>query len=271
MKSVPREDFTYFQDMYRDIQSSPYLRAADDAIPEQGMFAYKYMKDDLLSLAEKDVPLPSMKRILRDSLRGLVALHDKGIVHTDIKANNIMVNWTEENGDIEVHETRIVDMEDAAYVPEDRVIIGRQLGNWMWRSPEAHAASRVHKPSDIFSFGIVCIFAMTKLVIFAVDEETLPEGIDKLSIVLERQLSYFSEDFEDYKGLLQYLGNSPWVDVFTAVASAFGDDCPREPFALWKGLDADFKDVVTQMTHVDPRRRITAHDALAHRWFSDIP
>lgn len=130
--------------MYRDIQSSPYLRAADDAIPEQGMFAYKYMKDDLLSLAEKDVPLPSMKRILRDSLRGLVALHDKGIVHTDIKANNIMVNWTEENGDIEVHETRIVDMEDAAYVPEDRVIIGRQLGNWMWRSPEAHAASRVH-------------------------------------------------------------------------------------------------------------------------------
>lgn len=74
----------------------------------------------------------------------------------------------------------------------------------MWRSPEAHASGRVHKPPDIFSFRLVvspllslgmeftsnclqqCIYALTKRVILAVAEEELKEGEDKLAIVLER-------------------------------------------------------------------------------------
>jgi hypothetical protein len=34
-------------------------------------------------------------------------------------------------------------------------MIGRQAGNWMWRSPEAHAQGPLNKPSDIFSFALV--------------------------------------------------------------------------------------------------------------------
>lgn len=84
--------------MYNDLRSSPYLRVAEDAIPDQSMFAYKYLQDHLLSFAQKDLPLPLTKQILRDSLRGIAALHEKGIVRTDIKANNIMVDWDEEAG-----------------------------------------------------------------------------------------------------------------------------------------------------------------------------
>lgn len=141
--------------MFNDLRKSPYIRVADDAIPDQSMFAYKYFKDHLLSFAQRNVPLPLMKRILRDSLRGIAALHEKGIVHTDIKANNIMIDWDETDGETAVHQVQIADLEDAAYVPDDKVIIGRQVGNWMWRSPEAHASAQVHKPSDIFSFGVV--------------------------------------------------------------------------------------------------------------------
>lgn len=54
--------------MYSDLRSSPYIRVADDAIPNQSMFAYKYFKDYLLSFAQKDIPLALVKRILRDSL-----------------------------------------------------------------------------------------------------------------------------------------------------------------------------------------------------------
>lgn len=46
------------------------------------MFVYKYFTDDLLSLARKDLPIALVKRILKDTLRGLAALHDQNIVHT---------------------------------------------------------------------------------------------------------------------------------------------------------------------------------------------
>jgi serine/threonine protein kinase len=79
-------------------------------------------------------------------------------VHTDIKPNNILVDWDENDGNITIRQVQIADIEDAAYVPDDSVIVGRQVGNWMWQSPEAHASGGVHKPSDMFSFGIVVGF-----------------------------------------------------------------------------------------------------------------
>lgn len=52
-----------------------------DAIPEQSVIIYDYSTDHLLSLAQKEIPLLAMKRILRDTLRGIAELHDKNIVH----------------------------------------------------------------------------------------------------------------------------------------------------------------------------------------------
>lgn len=141
--------------MFDDLRSSPYIRVADDCIPDQSMFTYKYLKGHLLSFVQKDVPLPLTKRILRDSLRGIAALHEKGIVHTDIKADNIMLDWDEEEESTTIRQVKVADLEDAAYVPDNSAIVGRQVGNWMWRSPEAHASGQVQKASDIFSFGVV--------------------------------------------------------------------------------------------------------------------
>ena len=108
--------------MFNDLRGSPYIRVADDEIPDQSMFAYKYFKDHLLSFAQKDVPFPLIKRILKDSLQGIAALHEKGIVHTDIKADNIMVDWDEMDSNTTVRQVQIADIEDAAYVPDHSAI-----------------------------------------------------------------------------------------------------------------------------------------------------
>lgn len=50
---------------------------------------------------------------------------------------------------------QLADFEDAAYVPPGSAIMGSQVGNQLWRSPEAHAQGPVDSSSDIFSFGIV--------------------------------------------------------------------------------------------------------------------
>lgn len=82
LKEVDLSDFTYFQEMYRNLCGCAYLRLLHDTVPEQSIFVFKYLTDHLLSLARADLPIALTKRILKDTLRGLAALHDQGIVHT---------------------------------------------------------------------------------------------------------------------------------------------------------------------------------------------
>ncbi|KAL8967275.1 MAG: hypothetical protein Q9197_005516 [Variospora fuerteventurae] len=264
-------EYKYYQDMQRALHGSRYLRLLQDTIPDRSMFVYKYLNNHLLFLAQKYLPLPLTKRILKDTLRGLAELHHQNIVHTDIKPNNILVQWSQTSHGIIIDEVRLGDLEDSAYVPPGSNIRGRQVGNQNWRSPEAHAEGRVNKPSDIFSFGIVCIYAVLKHVILYVDEEALPEDEVALAHVLERQISYFA-DWESLDGLLRHLGDSPWCQVLETLRGGFNKENPREPFVRWniEPLDADLKDLIGGLTNFDPAKRLTADEALSHTWFHDV-
>lgn len=110
---------------------------------------------------------------------------------------------------------------------------------------------------------------MHKRVIFAVGEDELSEGVDPLAIVIERQISYFADE-DGLKEFLKYLGDNPWVSVFEVIRDGFNKDNPRRPFLLWKGVDDDFKSLIHAMTNFDPERRITAHEALTHKWFNNV-
>ncbi|DAA76433.1 TPA_exp: Uncharacterized protein A8136_0747 [Trichophyton benhamiae CBS 112371] len=263
-------DFDYYHDIYRRISSSPCLRLLHDTVPDQSIFVYEYLTDHLLNMAKKDIPIMVTKRILRDALCGLKGLHDHNIVHTDIKANNILIDWKEENGELTIKRVQLADIEDSAIIPPNCDILGKAVGNWMWRSPEAHVEARVNKPSDIFSFGIVCICAVLKHVILAVDAKELPEGVDVQAIVLQRQLSYFGND-DSIAAFLKHIGDEgPWCTVINVLWNGFDETTPREPFALWKGVDPVFKDLIAGLTDIDPKKRLTAQEALNHSWFQVV-
>ncbi|KAF3491084.1 uncharacterized protein GIQ15_00601 [Arthroderma uncinatum] len=234
---------------------------------ERSMFVYKHMTTDFLTLPVKEeLPLESTKRVLRNALQGLSALHENYIVHNDIKANNILVN---QNDDGTITDVQLSDIEDAAIVPQGSEIAGRQLGNWMWRSPESHAEGPMNTPSDIFSFAIVCIYAVHRRLIFSVEESELGEGEEILAHVIERQISYFA-DADSIQEFLKHIRESPWAEIFQVTRDGFNKENPRKPFALWKGVDPVFKDLICRMTHFNPRKRITAREALAHEWFKGI-
>jgi serine/threonine protein kinase len=119
--------------------------------------------------------------------------------------------------------------------------------------------------------NVQCIYAVTKRVVFAVDEEKILEGTELLDTVLELHLCYFAE-LEDAIGLIEYVeeDGSPWAQYFSMVANDFGKENPRRPFALWEGVEPVFKDLAGSMCKVDPRRRITAKEALNHEWFNEV-
>ncbi len=123
--------------------------------------------------------------------------------------------------------------------------------------------------------SLQCIYALTKRCIFGVLKEELGEDEELLSIVLERQLSYFG-DPEAFNGFLQYLHNgnpeNPWIEIFQAARSSFNAEYPREPFSLWQDeiIDEDFRDLILRMANFNPEKRITAREALEHKWFMNV-
>lgn len=71
--------------------------------------------------------------------------------------------------EVDITQVNVADLDNAAKVTEGQAITGTQVGNVMWRSPEAHAGIRIGKASDIFSFGIIvrltadlCPFLITR-------------------------------------------------------------------------------------------------------------
>ena len=42
-----------------------------------------------------------------------------GVVHTVIKANNVLIDWEEETNEIVVEQLQVADIEDAAYIPDN--------------------------------------------------------------------------------------------------------------------------------------------------------
>ena len=114
-----------------------------------------------------------------------------------------------------------------------------------------------------------CVYAVLKRVIFAVDGKELGEGEEPLSVVLERQISYFADE-NGLDALLKYLGDSPWRGIFEVIRNGFNKVNPRKPFCLWRNVEADFKDFIGGLTDFNPAKRLTAHEALAHRWLKDV-
>lgn len=68
--------------MYQSLSSCDNLRVSCDSVPDQSIFVYKYLSDHLLNFALEDPPLPVTKRVFKDALRRLAAMHDQDIFHT---------------------------------------------------------------------------------------------------------------------------------------------------------------------------------------------
>ncbi|EED15820.1 serine/threonine protein kinase, putative [Talaromyces stipitatus ATCC 10500] len=274
LKDIPQAIFSSFnEDIRPRLRESAFLRLPHDTIPDQRIFVYKYMDDDFLDLVRKKISTQARKQILKASLQGIAELHSHDIVHLDIKPDNIMVNYRGSGSQTVVEQVQIIDLENAAYLPKGRCIKGMLAGNDSWRSPEAHFKGELNKPSDIFSFATVCIYAMLGQVIFGADEDLRKhesQGAFPHIIRLQRQVSYFG-DPQGLNGLMTHVGDE---EVNCQVLGLLWDDRLADyhsyrPFSGWQNVtDNDFKDLIQKMTNLDPQKRITAHEALKHSWFA---
>ena len=111
-----------------------------------------------------DLPWSAFWKLPRQVLQALRAAHRAGVVHRDLKPQNIMVRF---DGYVKVLDFGIakrmpgaaVQTQSSAFI--DRSVSGQILGTVAYMSPEQILGEEVDERSDLFSFGILLCEMLT--------------------------------------------------------------------------------------------------------------
>jgi len=99
-------------------------------------------------LEEKEViPFPELIRMFRSVMDGLAYAHRRGIIHRDIKPNNIMIM---NSGEVKIMDFGIARRMNSPQVTQ----VGYAVGSALYMSPEQIKNQQVDHRSDIYSLGI---------------------------------------------------------------------------------------------------------------------
>lgn len=107
------------------------------------------------------MPLNTVKSVVKQLLEALAYIHNKGIVHRNLKPDNILVNSSGELKIADFTLSRLTSIPHYPYTPEDpkeRNRSGREARRLWYRAPEILLRSDIYGfEIDMWSFG--CLFA----------------------------------------------------------------------------------------------------------------
>jgi serine/threonine protein kinase/tetratricopeptide (TPR) repeat protein len=105
-------------------------------------------------IGKETLPVRKILDIGIQICEGLVVAHEKGIVHRDIKSDNIMVT---PRGQVKIMDFGLAKLKGATELTKTR----STLGTAAYMSPEQAQGEEVDQRSDIFSFGVVLYELLT--------------------------------------------------------------------------------------------------------------
>ena len=128
------------------------------------------------------VPVEEAMRYAGQIADALDAAHEKGIVHSDLKPSNVMV---QPNGTVKVLDFGLAKVARVgADAPPKATEAGLILGTPAYMSPEQARGGHVNKPSDVWAFGVVLYEMLTGRNPFEA-----PTTAEVISAVLTREIA----------------------------------------------------------------------------------
>ncbi|MCB1276899.1 MAG: protein kinase [Prosthecobacter sp.] len=111
--------------------------------------------------------------LVRQTLGGMIAAHEQGIIHLDLKPGNIMITWLPSGG----FQVKILDFGLAKTanqpVQQDTDSQGALLGSVHFMAPEQFERADVDVRTDIYALGCIFYYALTQKYPFSGD--TMPQ------------------------------------------------------------------------------------------------
>ncbi len=121
------------------------------------------------------LPLATARRCFERVLEGMQAIHDEGIIHRDVKPENIMV-LAGDRGDVKIMDFGLARLEGEAD-PDDEVASFKTVGDEVsgsppYLAPEAIRRRPIDRRTDIYSLGVLLFQMLTGKLPFESDSPT---------------------------------------------------------------------------------------------------
>ena len=172
------------------------------------------LKDKIKSSA---IPETEAIEIAKQIAEGLEAAHKKGIVHRDIKSQNIMIT---NDGKVKIMDFGLAKVKGDTQITK----IGSTVGTAAYMSPEQAKGEELDEQTDIWSFGVVIYEMLTgklpfkgdydQALIYSILNEEIELNIDvpnELKIIMKKALAKKKENryksVEEILSDLRYLNN----------------------------------------------------------------
>jgi calcium-dependent protein kinase len=176
--------------------------------------------------------------VMRQLMTALRACHSHGIMHWDLKLENVVLigsNKSDNNDKEGFPEVKLIDFGFSTYVGSDEVL-SKPAGTLIYLAPEVLRLS-YGRAADVWSAGCIMFALMSGHHPFEVG---FPEGLDCDGFTFHR-LKTAHKDFEN--------------DKFRYPSSQ-----------AWDSLSEAGKDLVSKMLTVDPKMRLTIEEFFYHPW-----
>jgi serine/threonine protein kinase len=208
----------------------------------------EFCEHNLEAIIPCGLPIPQLRHLAAQLLRGLSIIHEAGFVHRDIKPSNILITA---KGELKIADFGLsISLRDKT---------ARKLSNNVvtpsYRPPEILLGDPNYSfPVDVWSAACVFFEMATGHPLF---HPTSLSDFGQLAAIFE---------------MVGTAGLADWPEVANlegfGMITRIGERRSRLSEMLRKSLPADFADLLDSMLVLNPERRITAADALGHPFFA---
>ncbi|CAN6461802.1 unnamed protein product [Victoria cruziana] len=209
---------------------------------------FEFMETELEAVIKnKNIVLSpaDIKSYMLMTLKGLAFCHKKWVLHRDMKPNNLLIGA---DGQLKLADFGLARI----YGSPDRKFTHQVFARW-YRAPELLYGTKQYGPAvDVWAAG--CIFA---------------------ELLLRRPFLQGQTDMDQLGKIFAAFGTpnpSQWQDVTFLPDYIEYQHVPPQPWrALFPMASEDALDLLSKMFTYDPNARVSAQQALDHRYFSSVP